>query len=809
MEMEYIGEHLWPGIVGNLFIALSFAGALLATFSFYMAAKKDAEPGWEKLGKLSFNVHSVSVAGIIATMFFLLTNHYFEYNYAWQHSNLVMPMRYILACFWEGQEGSFLIWMFWIIILAQIFMRSAKSWLNSNMTVISSVQVFLASMLLGVYVLDFKLGSNPFILLREHPDMLNLPFTRVADYVSRIDGKGLNPLLQNYWMIIHPPTLFLGFASTLIPFSYAISGFWKGRFNDWQKPALPWAYFGVMILGTGILMGGIWAYEALSFGGFWAWDPVENASLVPWITLVGAAHLMLLTKVKVPPTKLSYLLVTITFIYVLYSTYLTRSGVLGDTSVHAFTSMGISLQLQIFLGFFAVMSILAIALNWKKIPKQEEEERLSSREFWMLVGSLLLFISAFQIIYTTSIPVTNFIFGLEQAPPNDPIAHYNSWQIPLSAIIAFLMAIGQFLKYKSTKSRDFAKKISVSLLLATSITALIIWGMEMYTYFHWLLLFASVFAISANMDYLIRVMKGKVLKAGASLAHIGIGMILLGALISTSNSEVISANSSGTDITALGPDFSNKENIMLGLNDTLLMGEYMVVYTGAEKKGVNLYFNIDYYKLSETGEGLEYAFTLKPIVQMNATMGNVAEPDTRHFLLKDIYTHITYADLERAQGLKPENREVESSDHLLGIGDTIFSSKSIITLEKLDTQIDISKFNLKEGDLAVGAILKSVNMQGEIKTARPIYIIRGREVYTFPDTLEGGNLVFYFDHVDPAKGQVNIRMTELEPMKKDFVILKAIVFPYINVLWSGIIIMFLGTAIAIRNRIRVNRVSKE
>jgi cytochrome c-type biogenesis protein CcmF len=564
-----------------------------------------------------------------------------------------------------------------------------------------------------------------------------------------------------------------------------------------------------MILGTGILMGGIWAYEALSFGGFWAWDPVENASLVPWITLVGAAHLMLLTKVKVPPTKLSYLLVTITFIYVLYSTYLTRSGVLGDTSVHAFTSMGISLQLQIFLGFFAVISILAIVLNWKKIPKQEEEERLSSREFWMLVGSLLLFISAFQIIYTTSIPVTNFIFGLEQAPPNDPIAHYNSWQIPLSAIIAFLMAIGQFLNYKSTKSRDFAKKISVSLLLATSITALIIWGMEMYTYFHWLLLFASVFAISANMDYLIRVMKGKVLKAGASLAHIGIGMILLGALISTSNSEVISANSSGTDITALGPDFSNKENIMLGLNDTLLMGEYMVVYTGAEKKGVNLYFNIDYYQLSETGEGLEYAFTLKPIVQMNAAMGNVAEPDTRHFLLKDIYTHITYADLERAQRLKPETREVESSDHLLGIGDTIFSSKSIITLEKLDTQIDISKFNLKEGDLAVGAVLKSINMQGEVQTAMPIYIIRDHEVYTFPDTLAGGNLVFYFDHVDPAKGEVNIRMTELEPMKKDFVILKAIVFPYINVLWSGIIIMFLGTAIAIRNRIRVNRVSKE
>ena len=809
MEIEYIGEHLWPGILGNLFVALSFTGALLATYSFYQASKTDADEGWGKLGKLSFNIHSISVIGIIAVMFILLVNHYFEYNYAWQHSNMEMPMRYILACFWEGQEGSFLLWTFWTMILAQVFMRGAKSWLNSNMTIISSVQVFLASMLLGIYVLDFKLGSNPFILLREHPDMLNLPFTRVADYVSKIDGKGLNPLLQNYWMIIHPPTLFLGFASTLIPFSYAISGFWKGRFNEWQKPALPWAYFGVMILGTGILMGGIWAYEALSFGGFWAWDPVENASLVPWITLVGAAHVMLLTKVKVPPIKLSFLLVTITFLYVLYSTYLTRSGVLGDTSVHAFTSMGISLQLQCFLFFFLTLSVLVIAFNWKKIPKQDEEEKLSSREFWMLIGSLVLFVAAFQIIFTTSIPVINHIFGTDLAPPNDPIAHYNSWHIPSAAIIACLIAIGQFLNYKSTKPKTFFTKISASLLVGSLITAGIIWGMEMYNYFHWLLLFASVFAIVANLDYFIRVMKGKVLKAGASLAHVGIGLILLGALISTSNSEIISQNSSGVDIESLGSDFSNQENIMLGLNDTLRMGEYMVIYTGAEKIGVNIYFNIDYYQLSEDGTGLKYAFTLKPIVQMNKTMGNVAEPDTRHFLLKDIYTHITYADLERAQGLKQEDRAIETSDHLIQIGDTIFSSKSIITLERLDTNVDTAKFGLSEGDLAVGAVLKAINMQGEVKMAKPIYVIKGNEVYTVPDTLEGGNIVFYFDHVDPAKGEINIRMTELEPAKKDFVILKAIVFPYINVLWSGIVIMFLGTAIAIRNRVRVNRIGKD
>ena len=560
-----------------------------------------------------------------------------------------------------------------------------------------------------------------------------------------------------------------------------------------------------MIMGTGILMGGIWAYEALSFGGFWAWDPVENASLVPWLVLVGAAHVMLLTKVKVPPIKLSFLLVTMAFIYVLYSTYLTRSGVLGDTSVHAFTSMGISLQLRIFLFFFMLVSILAIALNWKKIPKQDEEERLSSREFWMLVGALVLFVAAFQIIFTTSIPVINYLFGTELAPPNDPIAHYNSWHIPSSAIVCFLIGIGQFLKYKSTKAKDFSTRIAPPLIIGLLITAGVIRTMEMFNYYHWLLLFASIFAIVANLNYFIRVLKGKVLKAGASLAHIGFGMIALGALISTSQSDVISQNSSGVDVESLGPDFSNRENIMLKLNDTLLMGEYMVSYRGAEKVGVNIYFNIDYYKLAEGGDGLEYAFTLKPIVQMNESRGNVAEPDTRHFLKKDIYTHITYADLERAQGLKQENKALKTSDHLIKLGDTIFSTNSIITLERMDTEIDVSTFGLEEGDLAVGAHLKSINMQGDVLMATPVYILKGREVYTKPDTLEGGSIVFFFDHIDPAKGEINIRMTEMQPEEKDFVILKAIVFPYINILWSGIVIMFLGTAIAIRNRVKVNR----
>lgn len=125
---------------------------------------------------------------------------------------------------------------------------------------------------------DVRVGSSPFLLIRELPENLGLPWTNLPDYLTMIpqfkDGRGLNPLLQNYWMVIHPPTLFFGFASTLIPFAFAIAGLWTKRYKEWMEPALPYTFFGIAVLGTGILMGGAWAYEALSFGGFWAWDPV-------------------------------------------------------------------------------------------------------------------------------------------------------------------------------------------------------------------------------------------------------------------------------------------------------------------------------------------------------------------------------------------------------------------------------------------------------------------------------------------------------------------------------------------------------
>src|SRR5690606_31426902 len=157
----------------------------------------------------------------------------------------------------------------------------------------------------------------------------------------------------------------------------------------WLKPALPWALFSVGILGMGIFMGGVWAYESLSFGGFWAWDPVENMSFVPWLLLVAGVHLHLVYRYTKHGLFSAFLFYILAWLMVLYSTFLTRSGVLGDTSVHAFTDLGMSGQLLLYMAAYFLPAVVLLAVRYKSIPSPAKEEEFLSREFWMFIGALV------------------------------------------------------------------------------------------------------------------------------------------------------------------------------------------------------------------------------------------------------------------------------------------------------------------------------------------------------------------------------------------------------------------------------------
>ena len=797
--MEFVGEHLLAGKVGNFFVIFSFCSALLAAISYFFATQKN-DADWKTLGRISFLAHGVGILGIISTLFFMILNQYFEYYYVWQHSSTELPLRYIFSCFWEGQEGSFLLWAFWHMVIGVVFLFIRNKWEAPVLSIFGLVQAFLMSMLLGVYFFEYRLGSNPFTaLLREHPDFSDIPLFTNPNYLENLDGRGLNPLLQNYWMTIHPPTLFLGFASTLLPFALAISGLWTKQYKEWLKTAIPWTFFSIFILAIGILMGGAWAYEALSFGGFWAWDPVENASLVPWLTLVGAGHLMIVEQRRGGVMKSLLFLTFLTFILVLYSSFLTRSGVLGDASVHAFTDLGMSGQLLLYLLTFVAISIFIFVLRYKHLPSSEKEEELWSREFWMFIGALVLFISSFQITISTSIPVINKIFGSDLAPPVDAIEHYNSWQVPFVIVILLLMGFSQFFNYKKTEFKKFFGKIFIALLISAGLAVAIGLSMQMFNPFHLFMLFSALFAAVANLDYLIRVMKGKIRFSGASISHAGFGIMMLGALLSMGKQEIISNNTSSYDVTMLGENYDNQESILLMKDDTLQMGDYLVSYVGKEKEGVNIKYNINYYTKNDKGE-LTKEFTLKPQVQLNDRMGNVPEPDTRHFLFKDIYTHVTWAVLEEKKDDEVEKAETQN----LHIGDTVFLKRAILIVDSLKQASPIKHEELMPDDIAVEVALTLWDFNTKAHKMSPVFVLRdSSKVFSIPSINEDLGISISFDRIYPNNGSIDLTFIEKKSEQKEFIVMQAVLFPYINLLWLGCLIMSIGIIISIRNSIRI------
>ena len=594
--MQFEGEHLLPGQIGHFFVLLAFIASIISTIAYFTASKKIGlvqKRSWLNFARLAFITQLISAIIIFVTIFYICANHYFEYMYAYKHASKELEPKYLLACIWEGQEGSFLLWTIWHSVLGIIIMVRSKEWEAPVMTVISLAQFFLLMMLLGLYVGDIRLGSSPFTLTRNE---IAGPIFSQPNYLTFIkDGVGLNVLLRNYWMVIHPPILFLGFASTIIPFAFAYAGIQTKRFGDWVTPALPWTLFSACVLGVGIMMGGKWAYESLSFGGYWAWDPVENASLVPWLILIAGLHTMVIYKATTHSLKASYLFAFLTFIFILYSTFLTRTGILGDTSVHAFTDAGQAINVMIFLfvASFTLPSIILLIVNLKKIPSIHKEESTNSREFWMFIGSLVFFLAAIFIIAKTSVPVYNKILGTKIAQPEDVEFSYNKVIILVAIIIGLLSAVTQYFKYKKTEPGYIFKKIAIPTVVAAIITTLLAIFYPL-TYYKmgagflgaaYAALFAAIYSVIANGAYIWTGLNGKLKAAGGSIAHLGFALMLVGILISSSNKEVISSSrANGINLPISGKDPMTRETDNPVENLTLIrqvpaaMGPYEVTY---------------------------------------------------------------------------------------------------------------------------------------------------------------------------------------------------------------------------------------
>ena len=818
--MDYIGEHLLPGQLGHFFIVLSLVASLVATFSYFKSAqsKNDADAlHWKKLARYAFFIEVASILAIFSILFYIIHGHLFEYKYAWQHSSRSLEFKYMLACFWEGQEGSFLLWSFWHCVLGLILIKTSKKWEAPVMTVVSLAQLCLATMVAGIYIFGSKMGSNPFILLRDSGVLDNAPALHIngdvnlglrQDFMLSIkDGNDLNPLLQNYWMVIHPPVLFLGFASTIVPFAFVVAGLWKKQYGEWTKQGLPWALFSAAILGVGIMMGAMWAYESLTFGGYWAWDPVENASLVPWLVLISGIHTLLIYKHTGYSLRATNLFFILSFGFILYSTFLTRTGILGDTSVHAFTGEGNTLKVHLLLmmAFFLLPAFILFFTRYREIPSIQKEESSSSREFWMFIGSLVFFLSALVIIGRTSLPVVNKILGTKNAPSQNEEFWYNQIHVFVAIIIALLTAVTQYLKYKETSAKYFLKKIAApTIVAAVAATLILAFGKINYEKEGagfmaaiWIAVACSIYTITANASYIWLGIKGKLKLSGGSVSHVGFGMVLLGILISSSKKEVLSNNISGIPA-PLNKDEDPRENLTLVKGLTVDMGKYSLTYEGDSAHPKK---QLSYYKVRFKSKDGKEEFVLTPnsFVNYKGNEGLMSNPDARHYWNHDVFTYITSISNPDKKGdtitIKPNN---------LRPGDSLFYSSGFIILQEVKKSTDSLPVELfgKNGSLHE-ARLKIHSKTGSVYSIAPKLAVAKGEILALPDTLIAESLILQLQKVN-ADSSIVLGVKESNSVM-DYITLKAYKFPFINLLWAGVIITAIGITISMVRRIRLNR----
>ena len=550
-------------MIGDILILLAILAGLFTITMYYYTFK-----GYSNtlaLARNGFQIMSMLVFLASAFLLYLIFSHQYQYSYVFEYSSGDLSLGLLISTFYAGQEGSFLLWLFFTVIIGVFLIK----YLSSDSRQEASFMIFFTLVAVFLAILISPLLKNPFSYLWSDtnylpakyfnhsyltiPDIQNFIFTNKGgeQFVKfspqlkallsglnipvnnfLIAGKGLNPLLQNFWMQIHPPLLFVGFALCAVPYSFAMSAITMNEYKDWINKSLPWSIAAMSVLGLALMIGGYWAYGVLGWGGFWGWDPVENSSLVPWIIGIALIHTLIIQRNtqgrdnKGKYVRTNLVLSILTFVFVIYSTFLTRSGILSNASVHSFEAPGeiTYLFLLAFILTFTAIGIGGVFFRWKKLKnKSTIKESFFSRENGLIYGSALLLGSAVIIIVGTSAP----IFGRSVET-----SFYNEMNLPLVILMAFLISITLILRWRSTHTDSMLKELGLHLLISAAITAIIAFVVGIDTIANILLALGISFTVVTNMSYFTKNVKINRLLTGGQIAHIGFALFLLGVLIS-------------------------------------------------------------------------------------------------------------------------------------------------------------------------------------------------------------------------------------------------------------------------------------
>ncbi|MCZ6777525.1 MAG: heme lyase CcmF/NrfE family subunit [Acidobacteria bacterium] len=364
-------------------------------------------------------------------LIYALVGSHFQVRYVADYTSRDLPLFYKLTGFWGGQSGSLLLWTLILSGLSSVAVLKYRDRLRDLMP--GLVLVLSAIMVFFLILLNF--AAKPFELLAFLP----------------ADGRGLNPQLQNPFMVIHPPLLYLGFVGFSVPFAFAMAALIGGRTdNTWLRATRRWTLFAWFFLSIGILLGAYWAYIELGWGGYWAWDPVENASFIPWLTGTAFLHSVMIQEKKGMLRVWNMVLVLLTFFLCILGTFLTRSGVIS--SVHAFARSDVA---PLFVGFLSVVAVASTALILYRLPmlrSTTQIESIISREGAFLVNNVLLVVSAFAVLWATLFPIlSEWVRGVK-ITVSSPF--YNQIMTPLGLLLLLATGAGPLIAWRKASPKQ-------------------------------------------------------------------------------------------------------------------------------------------------------------------------------------------------------------------------------------------------------------------------------------------------------------------------------------------------------------------
>lgn len=439
--------------IGTLCIYLIL---LLATWSAALALVGARRQSSAMVHSALLALYGVAAAATLAILVLAYAFTISDYSlvYVQQHSERAMPVFYRITALWGGMEGSLLLWVWLLALVAALAMRSQRHRLGDIAPYASAV-LMLVVVFFGVVMV---VSSNPFdAFLAGVPEA----------------GKGLNPLLQNPYMVTHPPALYLGFVALTVPFALALGSLLAGRVDEtWLHAARPWALVAWFALSLGLTLGMLWAYEELGWGGYWGWDPVENAGFMPWLLCTAFLHSIMVQDRRQMLKVWNVVLALLAFVMTIFGTFLTRSGFID--SVHAFARSNIG---YVFLGFIGLVLLVGFGvIFWRRalLRSRGALESALSREFWFLLNNWVLLSACLLVMVLTIFPTISQLFG-DKITISVPA--FNRWMVPIGVALLVLTGVGPMLGWRHSTAAGLRRQFQWPIVLALAVGLVLgLWG---------------------------------------------------------------------------------------------------------------------------------------------------------------------------------------------------------------------------------------------------------------------------------------------------------------------------------------------